>query len=78
MDRNGGNFRRSIPAESLRTALTEGHFPDFAPWTPPDRAGQLVCVLASGRFDALIARYLHAEQDVPEQLEQRIETIFRQ
>ena len=33
--------------------------PDDAPWTPP----RLVAALATGRYDALAGRYLHAEHD---------------
>jgi 3-oxoacyl-[acyl-carrier protein] reductase len=45
----------------VRTAMTEGHFADDAPWTPPECAPRLVVKLASGRYDALAGRYLHAE-----------------
>jgi NAD(P)-dependent dehydrogenase (short-subunit alcohol dehydrogenase family) len=45
----------------VRTAMTEGHFPDDAPWTPPECAPRLVLNLASGGYDALAGRYLHAE-----------------
>ena len=47
----------------VRTAMTEGSFADDAPWTPPECAPRLVCALASGRYDALAGRYLHAEHD---------------
>jgi NAD(P)-dependent dehydrogenase (short-subunit alcohol dehydrogenase family) len=60
----------------VRTEMTEGHFPDDAPWTPPECAPRLVRALASGRFDRLSGRYLHAEHDVPEELEQRIDAIL--
>jgi 3-oxoacyl-[acyl-carrier protein] reductase len=59
----------------VRTEMTEGHFPDDAPWTPPECAPRLVAALATGRFDALSGRYLHAEHDPPEELERRIERI---
>jgi NAD(P)-dependent dehydrogenase (short-subunit alcohol dehydrogenase family) len=45
----------------VRTAMTDGHFPDEAPWTPPECAPELVLKLASGGYDALAGRYLHAE-----------------
>jgi len=61
----------------VRTEMTEGIFPEDAPWTPPEAAPALVLALASGRFDALSGRYLHAEHDPPEQLEQRIDEILR-
>ena len=66
----------AISPGPVRTELNEGHFPEAALWTTPDYASRLVCALASGRFDALSGRYLHAEQDAPEQLEQRIDAIL--
>ena len=51
-------------------------FPDDAPWTPDECAPRLVRALASGRFDRLSGRYLHAEHDPPEELEQRIDAIL--
>jgi 3-oxoacyl-[acyl-carrier protein] reductase len=60
----------------VRTELTEGRFPDDAPWTPPELAPQLVRELASGRFDALSGRYLHAEHDPLDELERRIPRIL--
>ena len=50
-------------------------FGDDMPWTPPELAPQLVVELASGRFDELAGRYLHAEHDPPEQLRQQLEQI---
>jgi NAD(P)-dependent dehydrogenase (short-subunit alcohol dehydrogenase family) len=60
----------------VRTEMTDGSFPDDAPWTPDECAPNLVRALASGRFDRLSGRYLHAEHDPPEQLEQRIEQVL--
>jgi len=60
----------------VRTAMTEENFPDDAPWTPPECAPRLVRALASGRFDRLSGRYLHAEHDPPDELEQRIARIL--
>jgi NAD(P)-dependent dehydrogenase (short-subunit alcohol dehydrogenase family) len=60
----------------VRSEMTK-RFPDDAPWTPPECAPRLVRELASGRFDALSGRYLHAEHDPPEQLEGRIDEILR-
>jgi NAD(P)-dependent dehydrogenase (short-subunit alcohol dehydrogenase family) len=60
----------------VRTAMTEGHFSDDAPWTPPECAPELVRALASGEFDALAGRYLHAEHDPPEELRGRIDEIL--
>jgi 3-oxoacyl-[acyl-carrier protein] reductase len=62
----------------VRTEMTEGRFPDDAPWTPPECAPRLVRALASERFDRLSGRYLHAEHDPPEELEKRIEQILEQ
>ena len=60
----------------VRTEMTEGWAPDDAPWTPPELAPRLVLELASGRFDALAGRYLHAEHDPPDELEARIPRIL--
>jgi 3-oxoacyl-[acyl-carrier protein] reductase len=62
----------------VRTAMTEGHFSDDAPWTPPECAPELVLALASGEFDALSGRYLHAEHDPPESLRGRLDEILEQ
>jgi 3-oxoacyl-[acyl-carrier protein] reductase len=59
----------------VRTEMTS-RFPDDLPWTPPECAPRLVRELASGRFDRLSGRYLHAEHDPPDELEQRIEQIL--
>jgi 3-oxoacyl-[acyl-carrier protein] reductase len=61
----------------VRSEMTEGQVPDDAPWTPPELAPRLVLELASGRFDALSGRYLHAEHDPPDELERRVEAILR-
>jgi 3-oxoacyl-[acyl-carrier protein] reductase len=60
----------------VRTAMTDGMFPDDAPWTPPECAPNLVVALASGEFDPLAGRYLHAEHDPPEQLRERMQRIL--
>jgi 3-oxoacyl-[acyl-carrier protein] reductase len=60
----------------VRTEMTEGRVPDDAPWTPPECAPRLVRALAGGRFDRLSGRYLHAEHDPPEALEQQIGEIL--
>jgi hypothetical protein len=54
--------------------MTSG-FPDDLPWTPPERAPALVGALASGEFDVLAGRYLHAEHDPPDELRKRIDEI---
>ena len=59
----------------VKTEMTE-RFGDDMPWTPPELAPQLVRELASGRFDALSGRYIHAEHDPPDVLETRIERIL--
>jgi NAD(P)-dependent dehydrogenase (short-subunit alcohol dehydrogenase family) len=70
-----GVFVFSISPGLVRTAITESHFGDDAPWTPPECAPRLVLALATGEFDALAGRYLHAEHDRPEILRGRIEEI---
>jgi NAD(P)-dependent dehydrogenase (short-subunit alcohol dehydrogenase family) len=47
----------------VRTAMTEGHYPANAPWADPDKAVELVKVLASGAADVLSGRCFHAERD---------------
>ena len=59
----------------VRTEMTS-RFPDDLPWTPPECAPRLVRALASGRFDRLSGRYLHAEHDPPESLDGRIDEIL--
>ena len=62
----------------VRTDLTEGSFPDDAPWTPPELAPRLVRELAAGRLDRLAGRYLHAEHDDPDDLAARADQILEQ
>ena len=64
----------SISPGLVRTAMTK-RFGDNLPWTPPECAPQLVRALATGEFDSLAGRYLHAEHDPPEQLRRRVEEI---
>jgi hypothetical protein len=59
----------------VRTALTEGNFADDAPWTPPELAPELVRKLATGRYDALAGRYIHAEHDDVDDLLARVDEI---
>ena len=59
----------------VKTELT-GNFSEDAPWTPPELAPRLVRELASGRFDRLSGRYIHAEHDPPDELEARIDRIL--
>jgi len=74
-------LRGSIPVFVIspglvRTAMTDGHFSDDAPWTAPELAPQLVLALATGEFDALAGRYLHAEHDPPKSLRGRVDEIL--
>jgi NAD(P)-dependent dehydrogenase (short-subunit alcohol dehydrogenase family) len=69
-------FVFSISPGLVKTAMTEGHVPANAPWTPPECAPRLVHALATGEFDRLAGRYLHAEHDPPEQLRERMEAIL--
>jgi NAD(P)-dependent dehydrogenase (short-subunit alcohol dehydrogenase family) len=62
----------------VRTELTEGHVPDDAPWTPSELAPELVRKLATGRYDALAGRYLHAEHDDLDELLARADAICEQ
>ena len=59
----------------VRTALTERHVPDDAPWTPPELAPELVRKLATGRYDELAGRYIHAEHDDVDALLARADEI---
>jgi NAD(P)-dependent dehydrogenase (short-subunit alcohol dehydrogenase family) len=59
----------------VRTEMTD-QWGDDMPWTPPELAPRLVRELASGRFDALAGRYIHAEHDPPDELEERIPRIL--
>jgi 3-oxoacyl-[acyl-carrier protein] reductase len=59
----------------VRTAMTEGVFGDDAPWTPPELAPELVRKLATGRYDALAGRYIHAEHDDVDDLLARIDEL---
>lgn len=71
-----GVFVFSISPGLVRTSMTEGRIPDDAPWTPPGCAPRLVAALASGEFDGLAGRYLHAEHDPPDSLRGRIDEIL--
>ncbi len=55
-----------------------GHVPDDAPWTPPELAPELVRKLATGRYDALAGRYIHAEHDDVDDLLARIDELREQ
>jgi 3-oxoacyl-[acyl-carrier protein] reductase len=62
----------------VRTAMTDGFFADDAPWTPPQLAPQLVAKLASGRYDALAGRYLHAEHSDVDDLVAHVDEVLDQ
>jgi NAD(P)-dependent dehydrogenase (short-subunit alcohol dehydrogenase family) len=59
----------------VRTDMTEGFVADDAPWTPPELAPALVRKLASGAYDPLAGRYLHAEHDDVDDLLARMDEI---
>jgi NAD(P)-dependent dehydrogenase (short-subunit alcohol dehydrogenase family) len=59
----------------VQTEMTAGAFPADAPWTPPELAPELVRRLATGRYDALAGRYLHAEHDDVDELLGRIDVV---
>jgi NAD(P)-dependent dehydrogenase (short-subunit alcohol dehydrogenase family) len=59
----------------VQTELTAGWFSDDSPWTPPELAPELVRRLATGRYDALAGRYLHAEHDDLDDLLGRIDEL---
>ena len=58
----------------VQTDMTSS-FPDDAPWTPPEAAPTLVRKLATGRYDALAGRYLHAEHDDLDDLLARLDEV---
>jgi NAD(P)-dependent dehydrogenase (short-subunit alcohol dehydrogenase family) len=60
----------------VKTEMTDGMgFTEDAPWTPPALAPELVRKLATGRYDVLAGRYLHAEHDDLDELITRIDDI---
>jgi NAD(P)-dependent dehydrogenase (short-subunit alcohol dehydrogenase family) len=59
----------------VRTAMTESHVPADAPWTPPELAPELVRKLATGRYDELAGRYIHAEHDDVDDLLRGIDEV---
>jgi len=61
----------------VRTDMTASA-PDDAPWTPPELAPRLVAALATGRYDPLAGRYLHAEHDDLDDLLSRIDDVREQ
>jgi 3-oxoacyl-[acyl-carrier protein] reductase len=61
----------------VRTDMTSWGSDDL-PWTPPELAPQLVAALATGRYDALAGRYLHAEHDDLDDLLSRVDEVREQ
>jgi NAD(P)-dependent dehydrogenase (short-subunit alcohol dehydrogenase family) len=61
----------------VRTEMTEGMglVREDVPWTPPELAPELVRKLATGRYDVLAGRYLHAEHDDVDDLLARIDDL---
>ena len=59
----------------VRTAMTDGHFPEDAPWTPSECAPDLIVKLAGGDYDALAGRYLHAEHSDIDALAAHIDEV---
>jgi len=58
----------------IRTQLTAS-FPDDSNWTPPELAPELVRKLATGAYDVLAGRYIHAEHDDVDDLLARADEI---
>ncbi len=58
----------------VRTEMTSS-FGDDAPWTPPELAPELVRKLATGKYDVLAGRYIHAEHDDVDDLLARADEI---
>jgi NAD(P)-dependent dehydrogenase (short-subunit alcohol dehydrogenase family) len=61
----------------VRTEMTSW-MGDDAPWTPPELAPELVRKLATGRYDALAGRYIHAEHDDVDDLLARADEVREQ
>ena len=58
----------------VKTELTSWA-PDDSPWTPPELAPELVRKLATGNYDVLAGRYIHAEHDDVDDLLARADEI---
>ena len=61
----------------VKTELTSWA-PEDSPWTPPELAPELVRKLATGRYDELAGRYIHAEHDDVDDLLARADEIREQ
>ena len=55
--------------------MTEPLFAADSPWTPPQNVARLVAKLASGRYDELAGRYIHAESDDPDDMLARLDEV---
>jgi NAD(P)-dependent dehydrogenase (short-subunit alcohol dehydrogenase family) len=73
------NNRLDIPVFVFSPGLVQtemtSDFPADAPWTPPELAPDLVRKLATGRYDVLAGRYIHAEHDDVDDLLARADEI---
>ncbi len=73
------NNRLEIPVFVISPGLVQtemtSSFPTDAPWTPPELAPELVRKLATGRYDELAGRYIHAEHDDVDDLLARVDEI---
>jgi NAD(P)-dependent dehydrogenase (short-subunit alcohol dehydrogenase family) len=73
------NNRLDIPVFVFSPGLVQtemtSDFPADAPWTPPELAPELVRKLATGRYDVLAGRYIHAEHDDVDDLLARADEI---
>ena len=58
----------------VKTDMTSW-FGDDAPWTPPELAPELVRKMATGKYDVLAGRYIHAEHDDIDDLLARADEI---
>ena len=74
-EQRGSTSRCSSSAPGLVQTEMTSSFPDDAPWTPPELAPELVRKLATGSYDALAGRYLHAEHDDVDDLLTRIDEV---
>jgi len=61
----------------VQTELTSW-MPADSPWTPPELAPELVRKLATGGYDELAGRYIHAEHDDVDDLLARVDEIREQ
>jgi 3-oxoacyl-[acyl-carrier protein] reductase len=68
-----------IPVFLISPGMVKTRMTSWAPedsnWTPPELAPELVRKLATGRYDALAGRYIHAEHDDVDDLLARADEI---